>query len=128
MKTLKLILASLLISFGVNAQKVNTQTLNAKKIERKDLTPEQKAKMQTEKMKTELNLTNEQYDRAYQINLGIIQKNKSLQEQKMTTEERKSAVKMNNEARMAMLKDVLTAEQYTKMQEKIKEAKATENK
>jgi Spy/CpxP family protein refolding chaperone len=79
MKTLKLILASLLISFGVNAQKVNTQKLNAKKIERKDLTPEQKAKMQTEKMKTELNLTNEQYDRAYQINLGIIQKNKSLQ-------------------------------------------------
>lgn len=126
MKTLKLILASLLISFGVNAQKVNAQKVGAKKIERKDLTPEQKAKMQTEKMKNELNLTSEQYDRAYQINLGIIQKNKSLEEQKMTTEERKNAVKMNNEARMAMLKDVLTAEQYSKMQEKIKEAKAAE--
>lgn len=121
MKALKLILASVLISFGVNAQKANVN-----KVEKKEIAPEQKAKMQTEKMKSELNLSNEQYDKAYQINLGIVQKNQALKEQKMTTEERKNAVKMNNEARMAMFKDVLTTEQYTKMEEKIKEAKAAE--
>ena len=123
MKALKLILASVLISFGVNAQKANV-----KKVDKKELAPEQKAKMQTEKMKSELNLSNEQYDQAYQINLGIVQKNQALQEQKMTTEERKNAVRMNHEARMSMLKSVLTAEQYTKIQEKLREGKPAEEK
>lgn len=123
MKALKLILASVLISFGVNAQKANV-----KKVEKKEIAPEQRAKMQTEKMKSELNLSNEQYDKAYQINLGIVQKNQALQEQKMTTEERKNAIRMNHEARMSMLKSVLTAEQYTKMQEKLREGKPAEEK
>jgi hypothetical protein len=123
MKALKLILASVLISFGVNAQKSNV-----KKVEKKEIAPEQRAKMQTEKMKSELNLSNEQYDKAYQINLGIVQKNQALQEQKMTTEERKNAIRMNHEARMSMLKNVLTAEQYTKMQEKLREGKPAEEK
>lgn len=126
MKTLKLILASFLISFGVNAQKVNTQKLNAKRVDRSNLSPEQKAKMQTEKMKTELNLSPEQYDQAYQINLGIVQKNQALKDQKMTVEERENAVKRNNEARIAMIKEVLTPDQFTKMQERLKEGKAAE--
>ena len=123
MKALKLILASVLISFGVNAQKSNV-----KKVEKKEIAPEQRAKMQTEKMKSELNLSNEQYDKAYQINLGIVQKNQALQEQKMTTDERKNAIRMNHEARMSMLKNVLTAEQYTKMQEKLREGKPADEK
>ena len=118
MKSLKLIFASLIISFGVNAQKA-TQ----KKMDRNYLSPEQKAKFQTEKMKTELNLSNEQYDKAYQINMGIVQKNKSLEDQKMTTYERENAVKQNKEARILMLKEVLSAEQFKKMQEKLKENK-----
>jgi hypothetical protein len=118
MKSLKLIFASLIISFGVNAQKA-TQ----KKMDRNYLSPEQKAKFQTEKMKTELNLSNEQYDKAYQINMGIVQKNKSLEDQKMTTYERENAVKQNKEARILMLKEVLSAEQFNKMQENLKENK-----
>lgn len=121
MKTLKLIIASLIISFSVNAQKANV-----KKIEQKELLPEQKAKFQTEKMKSELNLSNEQYDKAYQINLGIVQKNQSLTSQGLTDAERDKAVALNHEARMAMLKNVLTAEQFTKMVEKIKQNKGIE--
>ena len=118
MKSLKLIFASLIISFGVNAQNANQ-----KKMDRNYMSPEQKAKLQTEKMKTELNLSNEQYDKAYQINMGIVQKNKSLEDQKMTTDERENAVKQNNEARIFMLKEVLTTEQFVKMQENLKENK-----
>ncbi len=124
MKELKLILASIIISFGVNAQ--NTEY---KKVGKKELAPEQRAKIQTEKMKSELNLSNEQFDKAYQINLGIVQKNQALQTQEFKNEEeRKNAIRMNHEARMSMLKDVLTAEQYTKMQEKLREGKPAEEK
>jgi protein CpxP len=122
MKTLKLIFASLIISFGVNAQTGKMTKLEAGQKK----TPEERAKFQTENMKKELSLTNDQYDKAYQINLGIVQKNQALQDQKMTAEERRNAVKSNNEARMSMLKEVLTAEQYLKMQEKLKERKSPE--
>jgi hypothetical protein len=122
MKTLKLILASVVVSFGVNAQSVKMTRLEAGK----QKSPEERAKFQTEKMRTELNLSNEQSDKAYQINLGIIQKNYALQEQKMTTEERRNAVKSNNEVRISMLKEVLSAEQYSKMQEKLNERKSSE--
>ena len=121
MKALKLILASLIISFGVNAQKANLKKMN-----RNEKSPDQRAKIQTERMKTELNLTNDQYEKAYQINLGIIKKNRSLQDQKMTTDERNAAVKQNNAARKEMLKNILTSEQYSKMEEKLKERKAAE--
>jgi Spy/CpxP family protein refolding chaperone len=120
MKALKLILASLIISFGVNAQKANL-----KKMDRNEKSPDQRAKIQTERMKTELNLTNEQYEKTYEINLGIIKKNRALQDQKMTTDERNAAVKQNNAARKEMLKNVLTSEQYSKMEEKLKERKSS---
>jgi hypothetical protein len=120
MKALKLILASLIISFGVNAQKANI-----KKMDGNDKSPDQRAKIQTERMKTELNLTNEQYEKTYEINLGIIKKNRALQDQKMTTDERNAAVKQNNAARKEMLKNVLTSEQYSKMEEKLKERKSS---
>ncbi len=122
MKTIKLIIASIIVSFGVNAQTGKMTKLQSSKAK----TPEERAKVQTDRMKSELTLTNDQYEKAYQINLGIIQKNKGLQEQKMTAEERRNAVKQNNEARMSMLKDVLTADQYTKLQEKLKERKSAE--
>ena len=120
MKALKLILASLIISFGVNAQKANLKKMN-----RNEKSPDQRAKIQTERMKTELNLTNEQYEKTYEINLGIIKKNRALQDQKMTTDERNAAVKQNNAARKEMLKNVLTSEQYSKMEEKLKERKSS---
>jgi hypothetical protein len=43
----------------------------------------------------------------------------------MTTDERNAAVKQNNAARKEMLKNVLTSEQYSKMEEKLKERKSS---
>jgi hypothetical protein len=122
MKTLKLIFASLIISFGVNAQTGKMTKLE--KVEKKGF--EERAKIQTDIMKKELDITSEQYEKAYQINVGINQKNDALREQKITEKERKEAVKSNNEARIAMLKEILTDKQYATMLEKLKEEKYKE--
>lgn len=80
-------------------------------------TADEKATEQTNKMKTELNLTPEQTPKVQEINLGIIQKNQAVQSNTtMTEDEKKAIMKSNNEARMAMLKNVLTSEQYTKLE------------
>ncbi len=122
MKTLKLIFASLIISFSVNAQTGKMTKLE--KVEKKGF--EERAKIQTDIMKKELDITSEQYEKAYQINVGINQKNDALREQKITEKERKEAVKSNNEARIAMLKEILTDKQYATMLEKLKEEKYKE--
>lgn len=102
MKSIKILLASLLISAGAFGQMK---------------TPEERAKNQTDKMKTELGLTNEQYDKVYTINLGIDQKNEGVRTSTMSEEEKKKSLKMNNDARESMLKDALTPEQFAKLQE-----------
>jgi hypothetical protein len=102
MKTVKILLASLLISASAFSQTTKT--------------PEERAKHQTEKMKTELGLTADQEEKVYIINLGIDQKNEGVRTSTMTEEEKKKGLKYNNEARETMLKEVLTADQYTKFQ------------
>lgn len=106
MKSIKILLASLLISAGAFGQVK---------------TPEERAKNQTDKMKTELGLTDAQYDQVYNINLGIDQKNEGVRNSTMSEEEKKKSLKMNNEARESMLKEALTPEQFTKLQEKKEE-------
>lgn len=87
-------------------------------------TAEEKASAQTTKMKTELNLTDEQVPRVKEINLGIIQKNESIMSNAtMSDSEKRGIVQSNNEARKAMLKNVLTSEQYTKLELIIAEKK-----
>lgn len=102
MKSIKILLASLLISASAFGQV--------------DKTPEERATAQTEKMKTELSLTADQAEKVKTINLGIAQKNEGVKTSTMTGEEKKAAHKSNEEARDAMLKDVLTAEQFQKYQ------------
>jgi hypothetical protein len=102
MKSIKILLASLLISASAFGQV--------------DKTPEERATAQTEKMKKELALTPEQVEKVKVINLGIIQKNEGVKTSTMTGEEKKAAHKSNEEARDAMLKDVLTTEQFQKYQ------------
>ena len=121
MKTVKILFTALIFSTGVNAQTkdpVQTETVQKK-------TPEERAKHQTEKMKYELNLTDEQVPRVYEINLGIDKKNEGLKEMKMTQEERKKSINENNEARKAMLKEILTAEQFSKFDQKLMEMKSS---
>ena len=87
-------------------------------------TAEEKATAQTSKMKTELGLTEDQTSKVKEINLGIIQKNEAVMSNASMTEElKRSTIKSNNEARMNMLKNVLTSEQYTKLELKIAEKK-----
>jgi hypothetical protein len=119
MKTLKLVIASLIISCGVNAQTAKNG---------KGHNPEERAKFQTEKMKNELTLTNEQVEKAYQINLEAIKKNKELSEEKLTAKERKEAVRRNNENRMKKFKEVLSEEQFNKIKEDLKDKKKKHDK
>jgi hypothetical protein len=101
MKSLKILLASFLITASAFGQV--------------DKTPEERATAQTEKMKSELTLTADQAEKVKTVNLGITQKNEGIKASTMTAEEKKSAYKSNEEARDAMLKDVLTAEQFQKL-------------
>lgn len=100
MKTFKIILASLLISASAFGQT--------------DKTPEERATAQTEKMKNELTLTADQVEKVKVINLGIIEKNEGVRSSTMVAEEKKAAIKSNEEARDKMMKGVLTVDQFQK--------------
>jgi hypothetical protein len=86
-------------------------------------TPEERATNQTNRMKTELNLTDDQYTKVYDINLGIIIKNDGVKASTFSEEVKKEVLQSNQQARKSMLKDVLTAAQYEKLETKVKEIK-----
>jgi hypothetical protein len=87
-------------------------------------TAEEKATAQTSKMKTELGLSDNQATQVKEINLGIIQKNEGVMSNTGFSEtQKKEIIKSNNEARMSMLKNVLTSEQYTKLELSIEKRK-----
>jgi len=87
-------------------------------------TAEERATNQTMRMKTELSLSDDQAAKVKEINLGIIQKNQGIMgNTTMSEAEKNTIVKSNNDARMAMLKNVLTSEQYTKLELAIAEKK-----
>jgi hypothetical protein len=87
-------------------------------------TAEEKATAQTTKMKTELGLSDNQATQVKEINLGIIQKNEGVMSNTGFSEtQKKEIIKSNNEARMSMLKNVLTSEQYTKLELSIEKRK-----
>ena len=80
-------------------------------------TAEERATNQTMRMKTELSLTDDQASKVKEINLGIMQKNERVTADNTIPETQKNEIlKSNNEARMSMLKNVLTSEQYTKLE------------
>lgn len=86
-------------------------------------TPEERATSQTNRMKTELNLTDDQYSKVYDINLGIIMKNDGIKNSTFSEEVKKEVLRSNQQARKSMLKDVLTAAQYEKLEAEVKEIK-----
>ncbi len=89
-----------------------------------------RAKEQTDAMKTQLNLTPEQYTKVLEINRGIIQKNTDIENSSYSAEVKREIIQSNRKARKAMLKDVLTAAQYEKLEEivkvKLEEARESE--
>ncbi len=91
-------------------------------------TPEERATSQTNRMKTELNLTDDQYSKVYDINLGIIMKNDGIKNSTFSEEVKKEVLQSNQQARKSMLKDVLTAAQYEKLEAEVKEIKKKKRK
>lgn len=79
-------------------------------------TPEVQAQEQTQKMKVELGLTAAQETNAYEINYGIIIKNKSMLASTFTQEIKNEAIEQNNSRRIEMFKQVLNAEQFAKFE------------
>ncbi len=86
-------------------------------------TLEERATNQTNRMKTELNLSDDQYTKVYDINLGIIMKNDGIKTSTFSEEVKNEVLQSNQQARKAMLKDVLTAAQYEKLETEVKTIK-----
>ena len=93
-------------------------------------TAEERATSQSNRMKTELNLSDDQYAKVYEIILGIIQKNDGIKSSTYSEEVKQEIIRSNEHARRSMLKDVLTAAQYEKLEKIVKmkreEAKETD--
>jgi hypothetical protein len=85
-------------------------------------TAEERATAQSTRMKTELNLSDDQYAKVYDINLGIVQKNDGIKNSTYSEEVKKEIIRSNEMARRAMLKDVLTAAQYETLEKKAAKA------
>lgn len=79
-------------------------------------TPEQHAQTLTQSQTTMLKLTPAQQEQVYTIHLGIAQKNQGILMSNYSEEQKKAIIKSNEEARIAMLKNILTAEQFAKLE------------
>lgn len=86
--------------------------------EKAKTSPEERALNLTNKMVKQLGLNAEQATQISEINLGIAGKNEGIRnDANMTKEQKQEILLSNNAARMAMYKNVLTAEQYVKAEE-----------
>ena len=83
--------------------------------------PEDRAKFLTEKMAAELQLTAAQKEQVYTINLGIAQKNQGILNSDFSEEQKKEIIRSNQESRIEMLKNVLTAAQFEELKKELKE-------
>ncbi|HEX2846085.1 MAG TPA: hypothetical protein VHN59_06025 [Chitinophagaceae bacterium] len=86
--------------------------------------PEARAKNITDKMKTELTLSDDQYNKVYDINLKYAQKNTEALKEEGTRLAKLKAVKAENEEKNKELKGVLTEEQFEKYKGMRKEMKS----
>src|SRR5262245_52236349 len=86
-------------------------------------TPEERANKLTEWMKTNLQLNDDQATQVQNINLKYANKTQGLQSQSMSRKEKLQAVKENDKAKDAELKNVLTTDQFNSYQEKKEEVR-----
>ena len=92
--------------------------LNSTAQEREQMTAQERAAKQTERMTTELQLTADQRQKIEEINLGVIMKNDAVRnDPNMSDELKRESVKQNNLARKELFRTILTAEQFTKLEE-----------
>ena len=83
--------------------------------------PEERALAQTETMKVELALTSVQETSVYDVNFGIIIKNDQIKNSTYPEDQKKQIIQQNNEARKLMLKNILTVDQYSKLELRLEE-------
>jgi Spy/CpxP family protein refolding chaperone len=110
-----------LLSIGFMFTAVSFAQAPAKSTSKKHQSPEERAKFLTEKMTAELQLTEAQKEQVYTINLGIAQKNEGILASNFTEEQKKEIIRSNQEARIEMLKNVLTAAQFEELRKEMKE-------
>ena len=85
--------------------------------------PETRAKKMTEKMKTELSLTDDQYNKMYDINLKYAGKMQDLRKQEGDRQAKMTEMKEINKSRKEEYKAVLSEEQMTKLKEMQKDTR-----
>lgn len=111
----------LLLSFSLMLTALSFAQAPAKSTNNEQQSPEQRAKFLTEKMVAQLQLTDIQKEQVYTINLGIAQKNDGILSSDFTEEQKKEIIRSNQEARIEMLKNVLTAAQFEEFRKELKE-------
>lgn len=84
-------------------------------------TTEGRAKAVSQKMKTELGLSDEQYNKVYEINLKYAQQNEATRKNTEDRMAKMQAIKSGNEAKNKELKAVLTKEQFEQYEKLQKE-------
>src|SRR5882672_2392213 len=97
--------------------------INAHSQDKMKANPEDVAKKETEWMKTNLKLTDDQTSQAQAINLKYCNKMHDMQGGSLTKQQKMEAIKTDQQAKDAEMKNVLSADQY-----KSYEAKKTEMK
>jgi Flp pilus assembly protein TadD len=107
MKAIKILCFSFFLGLSAVAQQAQT--------------PEQTAQALTQSQTTMLKLTSAQQEQVYTIHLGIAQKNQGILMSNYSEDQKKSIIKSNEEAKMSMLKNILTAEQYAKLEKSVTE-------
>lgn len=104
---------------------VQAQDASAKK---SDKTPEEKAEMLTNRMKKQLDLTDDQVTKVKTINLNHLTQMESINNEKLTSDERNAKRKTLKESYEKSLAEVLTTEQMTKFKEGRKKRKGKRKK
>ena len=84
-------------------------------------TPEQSAQALTQSQTSLLKLTPTQQEEVYSIHLGIAQKNQGILMSSYPEDQKKAIIKSNEEAKLAMLKNILSAEQFAKLEKSLTE-------
>jgi hypothetical protein len=111
---------SFLFTLSLFVTSLSFAQVSSKEI-KEEKNPEDRAKFLTEKMAAELQLTDAQKEQVYIVNLGIAQKNEGIRTSNFSEDEKRSIVKSNQEARIEMLKNILTAAQFEKLKAEMKE-------
>ncbi len=112
----------LCLAFMVLAFAVSTFAQAPHRGERREFKPEEMATRQADYMKKELSLNDEQYKAVYKLFLKRgeetkAQRSKAQEGQQADREARRAAMLKSREAMTTELKQILTAEQYTKYEE-----------